>query len=134
MCATLNAAKRLYRNDKVFFCYPYNYFYTYLEVFFMCKNNFVDLDSMTDEEIDELYRPRKTNSEKSLLSLFVFLILKEHSSSKRHLTHKQILEYLAEYPYELKIERKALGRCLNLLKMLNLDIYSDSRYGSWMEQ
>ena len=100
----------------------------------MCKNNIVDFDSMTDEEIDELYRPRKTNSEKSLLSLFVFLILKEHSSSKKHLTQKQILEYLADYPYELTIERKALGRCLHLLMTLDLGIYSDPRYGTWMEQ
>ena len=37
---------------------------------------------MSDEELDNLFRPKKTNSRKSMAPLFVYLILKEHSGSR----------------------------------------------------
>ena len=99
----------------------------------MCKDNFIDTANMTDEQVDRLFAEKKTNSLKSLAPLFVYLILQEHSDKHRHLTHRQIRDYLAEYPYEIDLERKALGRCIHLLTAIDRGIYSDPRYGTWLE-
>ena len=100
----------------------------------MCTNKVIDFDNLSDEELDAFFRPRKTNGDKTLTALFVYLILKEHSHKGKHLLQKEILDYLAEYPYDLVIERKALSRCIHLLSSLHLDIYSDPRYGTWIDQ
>ncbi len=59
----------------------------------MRKNKVLDFEAMTDEEIDEFYRPKKANSRKSLAPLFVYLILREYSSAEKHLTQNEILAY-----------------------------------------
>ncbi|MDO4961350.1 MAG: hypothetical protein Q4E57_05800 [Eubacteriales bacterium] len=92
---------------------------------------FDEFEGMTDEEIDELYRPKKSNSRKSLAPLFVYLILKDHSDDGRHMSHKDILKELEEYPYEVHIERKALGRIIHNLTDSQLNIYSGKRSGTW---
>lgn len=71
-----------------------------------------EYEELTEEEIDEYCRPMKSNSYKSLLPLFVYLILE---NAKRPLKQKEILELLEKSPYELKVERKALSRTLHNL-------------------
>ena len=92
-----------------------------------------DFNTMTEEEIDELYRPRKTNSRKTLAVLYVYKILKEETSSKRHLMQNEILKKLEE-KYEIVIERKALGRILNQLADEDLNIVTSLKHGFWFEQ
>ena len=91
-----------------------------------------DYDEMTDEEIDELYRPLKMNSTKTLAPLLVYFILCEHSSEEHHLRQGEILEYL-ETEHELVIERKALSRVLHLLADADIGICNDRYEGSWHE-
>ena len=99
----------------------------------MCKDKFVDLDNLSDEELDELFAFRKTNALKSAAPLYIYLVLQTHSHSRRHLTQQQILDYV-ENEFDVRLERKALSRWLHLLMALDLGIYSDPRYGAWMEQ
>ena len=99
----------------------------------MCKDKFVDVDAMTDEEIDRMFNFSKTNTLKSAAPLYVYLVLQSHSNPRRHLTQQQILDYM-EDEFDVKMERKALGRWLHLLMALDLGIYSDPRYGTWMEK
>ena len=99
----------------------------------MCKDRFVDVDALTDEEIDALYAERKTNTLKSAAPLYVYLVLQGHSNPRRHLTQQEILNYVEE-EFDVTMERKSLSRWLHLLMALNLDIYSDPRYGTWMEK
>ena len=103
-----------------------------MEVFSMRKNKVPDFEAMTDEEIDEFYRPKKANSRKTLVPLFVYLILREYSSAEKHLTQNEILAYLREDPYEVVIERKALGRVIHLLTDSQLGICSYPGMGTWM--
>ena len=99
----------------------------------MCKEKYVDFDPMTDEEIDKMFDFQKTNSLKSAAPLYVYLVLQSHSDPRCHLTQQQIIHYV-EDEYDVKLERKALSRWLHLLMALDLSIYSDPRYGTWMEK
>ena len=86
---------------------------------------------MSDEELDALSRPRNANSRKSMVPLFVYLILKQHSSSEHPLKQHEIISYLADEPYEVVIERKALSRVIHNLKDSQLGIYTDKHRGTW---
>ena len=97
------------------------------------KNYDIDFENMTDEEIDEFYRPRKTNNRRTLAPLFVHMILKEKSSPEKHLSQNEIIDILSEDPYEIQIERKALGRVLHLLADSGLGVVSNPRYGAWYD-
>ncbi len=88
---------------------------------------------MTDEEIDAYYRPKKQNNRKSLLPLFVYLILKKYSSSERPLQQQDIIDYLAAGPYEIKVERKAISRVIHSLEDSDLGIHSVHKRGVWYE-
>ncbi len=93
-----------------------------------------EMENMDDDELDELFRPQKMNSRKSLAPLFVYSILKEKSNSKKHLRQQEILNELIKYPYELSIERKALSRIIhNLADSEQYAVYQD-KTGVWIEQ
>ena len=92
------------------------------------------MELMSEEELDELYRPQKANTRKSLAPLFVFEILSKYSNSKNHLRQNDILKKLNEYPYEISLERKALSRIIhNLTDSLQYAVYQD-RTGVWIDQ
>ncbi len=91
------------------------------------------MEMMDDEELDELYRPRKMNGRKSLAPLFVYEIISKKSNSKKHLRQQDILKELGKYPYEISLERKALGRMIQNLVDSQYGIYAD-KTGVWMEQ
>ena len=74
----------------------------------------IDFDSMTDEEVDQYYRPRKGNSRKSLVPLFIYLILKEHTDWNTRFRVKDIIMHLEE-DYELRTTRGPVERYLNVL-------------------
>ena len=95
-----------------------------------------DLDRMTDEEIDELYRPIKSNSRKSLASLFIYLILKEHTDEDHHYTIEEVRQRLAE-DYELDIDRKTISRYVHGLANEDRTYIWDSknkRDGVWYSE
>ena len=92
----------------------------------------LDVSNMTDEEIDEYYRPQKSNSRKSLAPLYVYIILTEHSSSQRHLSQLEIMQYL-EKEYELVLERKAISRIIHTLSGEGICIYNSSKGGAWFD-
>ena len=93
-----------------------------------------ELEQMSEEELDELYRPQRVNSRKSLAPLFVYEILCRKSDSRHHLRQQEILKELAAYPYEISLERKALGRILhNLLDSSQYAVFSD-KTGVWVDQ
>ena len=93
----------------------------------------IDVENLTDEELDEFYRPRKQNTRRTLAPLFVYFILKEHSNPGHRLSQGEIIDLLAEDPYEIQIERKALGRVLHLLADSGLGVVSNPRYGAWYD-
>ena len=95
----------------------------------------IDYMNMTDEELDalddELYSLKKTNSRKSIAPLFIYLILKEKSSADRHFSQEELAQILSKMPYEIKLERKAIGRIIHNLVDSDLGIYSLKGYGTW---
>ena len=44
---------------------------------------------------------------------------------------EEIISYLADEPYEVVIERKALSRVLHNLRDSQIGIYTDKRRGAW---
>lgn len=101
----------------------------------MKKNydEFEDEDyELTDEELDELYRPKKQNNRKHSLPLFVYLILKKYSSSDKPLSQQQIIDILSS-EYELDIERKSLSRTIHDIEDEHVGIYSLKSGGAWYE-
>ena len=86
---------------------------------------------MSEEELDALSRPKNANSRKSLVPLFVYLILLQHSDAEHPLKQQEIISYLADEPYEVVIERKALSRVLHNLRDSQLGIYTDNHRGAW---
>ena len=96
------------------------------------RSHYDRLEQMSDEELDALHRPQKNaNSRKSMLPLFVYLILKQHSDSEHPLKQQEIIAYLADEPYEILVERKALSRVIHNLKSSQLGIYTDKHRGTW---
>lgn len=92
------------------------------------------MEQMSEEELDEFFRPQKSNSRKSLAPLFVYEILKNHSHSKLHLRQNDILKLLSQYPYEISLERKALSRILhNLTDSSQYAVFQD-KSGVWMDR
>lgn len=92
------------------------------------------MELMSEEELDELYRPQKTNTRKSLAPLFVYEIILKNSDSKNHLRQNDILSKLCEYPYEISLERKALSRIIhNLSDSPQYAVFQD-KTGVWIEQ
>ena len=92
------------------------------------------MELMSDEELDDYYRPQKTNTRKSLAPLFIYEILKKHSDTNKHLRQNEIIKKLAEYPYEISLERKALSRIIhNLTDSPNYAVFQD-KTGVWIEQ
>ena len=91
------------------------------------------MEMMDEEQLDEMYRPRKMNGRKSLAPLFVYEILSKKSNSKKHLRQQDILKELEKYPYEISLERKAVGRIIQNLVDSQYGIYSD-KTGIWKEK
>ena len=98
------------------------------------RKYFDQFDTDDDELLDKLYRPLKQNKRKTMAPLFVYLILKEHSSSAKHLRQNEILKYLQNMPYEITIERKALSRTIHNLVDSQLCVHTDTKTGTWIEQ
>jgi hypothetical protein len=95
------------------------------------RQHYDRLEGMSEEEQDDLSRPKNANSRKSLVPLFVYLILLQHSDSEHPLRQQEIISYLADEPYEVVIERKALSRVLHNLRDSQIGIYTDKRRGAW---
>lgn len=92
------------------------------------------MEHMSDEELDELYRPQRANTRKSMAPLFVFDILSKKSNSKKHLRQQDILIELQKYPYEICLERKALSRIIhNLIDTPQYAVFSD-KTGVWVDK
>ena len=72
-------------------------------------------------------RPSQSNARKSLVPLYVYKILAEKSSVIRPIPQERILEILADYPYEIFIERKALGRVIESLVREDIGIYKSRK-------
>lgn len=90
-------------------------------------------DEMSDEELDELYRPKKMNSRKALLPLFVYQVLTQETNCDKHYTQNDIIRALSGFPYEISIERKALSRTLHALCDSGIGIQSNPKMGSWYD-
>ena len=71
-----------------------------------------DIDSMSDEELDRIYRRRRSNKRDSLLPVYILQILKDHSGIDNRLHTKGIIDYL-ESEYEIHKSRKVVENCLN---------------------
>lgn len=97
------------------------------------KMTYEEYEELTEEEIDEYYRPQKTNNRKSLLPLFVYLVLKKYSSPEKPLKQQEIIYYLTRSPYEINVERKAVGRVIHALVDSDLGIVSEHKVGTWFE-
>ena len=93
----------------------------------------VDTSRMTDEEIDEFYRPQKSNNRKSLAPLYVYIILTQHSSPERHLSQQEIIDRLRD-DYEIELERKAVSRIIHTLSGEGIGIKNISKEGAWYEK
>lgn len=85
-----------------------------------------------DDENDEMYRPKTANSRQTLAPLYVLDILKKQSDKDHPLSQKIILEKLKEGPYELFLERKALGRTIGLICNEGLRVHCN-KSGYWYD-
>lgn len=88
-------------------------------------------DVLPEDVLDSYSNPVNANTRKSMAPLFVYLVLKERSAEDRPMKQQEILDALAGRPYEIVLERKALGRILHNLADSNLGIYTDRRRGAW---
>lgn len=74
-------------------------------------------------ELKAAYKPKKANSRKSNANIFIYRILQKHSDKQRPMKQKDILSKLADMPYEIVIERKALSRTLHSLEELGIGVH-----------
>ena len=58
--------------------------------------------------------------------LYILQILQKYSHEKNPLTQIKIAEYLLD-EYDIELERKAIGRCIDTLEMAGYDIVRDAK-------
>ena len=92
-----------------------------------------DEDDYDEDTLDILYRRKKRNSRKQMLSLFVYSILRQYSNPDKHMSQQDIIDKLVEMPYELTIERKAVGRVIHGLEDEFLGVHSNTKEGAWYD-
>ena len=90
-----------------------------------------EFDAGLDDEFENF---AGANKPKSMLPLFLYKILQQRSDRNRPLTHKKLIAILCEYPYEITVERKAIGRTLQIIHQLYPEIRLDRRRGAWYEE
>jgi len=100
----------------------------------MFVDDYDDFEEMTDEELDDIYRPRKMNSPKNMVSLLVGEILREETDENHKMSQAAIVRRLAEFPYEVKIERKAVGRTINGMADWGLGYCYIKGKGAWYDK
>lgn len=94
----------------------------------------VDQSKMTEEELDELYRPRKTNSRKDLATLYIYLILKERTDREHRLLINDLVRILKQ-EYEIGMGRKAISSKVENLAQEDLNICKELNGGGvWYEE
>ena len=86
-----------------------------------------------DADSDEFYRPKKKNTRKSLVPLYIYFVLKEYTNSQKHLSDNEFLSILKE-KYDIDISRNTLSRHVYNLADEGLSIFSIKGQGKWMEQ
>lgn len=93
-----------------------------------------DIDNMTDDELDELYKHRMSNKRKTMAPLYIYLVLKEHTDWDKHL-HVNDIILLLEKEHEIIIKRGAVERTLNSLIDDNVNIWGGKRGdGYWYSE
>ena len=94
----------------------------------------MDWEELQEEKLDAAFRPNKQNTRKSLLPLFLYLILERFSSEERPLSQQELMELLSKPPYELQVERKAVSRTLHSLADSGLGVRVTRKDGAWLEE
>ena len=93
-----------------------------------------DIDNMPDDELDELYKPRMSNKRKTMVPLYIYLILKEHTDWDNHL-HVNDIILLLENEHEIAVKRGAVERTLNSLIDDDVNIWGGKRGdGYWYSE
>lgn len=94
----------------------------------------VNANGFMDEDDEEDGIQKKANGRKTLGTLYVYQILRDNTNSRKHFKQQDIIDRLEDFPYELSLERKAVGRILHLLEDEDgLGICVDST-GAWYEK
>lgn len=65
---------------------------------------------------DSIFDNKNVNSPKSLLPFFAYQILRNQTNKVKHLTLEELGECLQDYPYEINVDRRAIGRTINTLE------------------
>lgn len=73
------------------------------------------------------------NSRKSLLSVFIYDILREYTDRDHHLTQESIRRILEDKD-QLQVERKAVSHNINALLDEDFNIFGNSREGYWYDR
>ena len=95
------------------------------------KSKLYDMKNLSDEDTEKIFAKRKTNSDKSSASLYIYLVLKRYSNEKHYLTQGQIREYIWR-DFEVSLERKCISRYIHNLVNLDIGVYSEPHHGTWM--
>ncbi len=100
----------------------------------------IDEDYMSEEELDDLYRPKATaRKRKTVASAFIYRILEKYTDKNHRFKVQDVIDKLEE-DYEVKMERKAVAGILTTLSDSEINIqkatpkagggywYEDDRY------
>lgn len=83
----------------------------------------------SEKKLDMQNRRKSMNSRKTLLPLYIYMILCNESNENHRLTGEDLRNRLMQSPYDLTVERKALARTLNLLADSDLGIIKPEKKG-----
>ena len=100
----------------------------------------IEQDDETEniDEIDcdnlEKYRRKEVNKREYYAAAFVLDILIRKTDPQNHLKQLEILKLLHEYPYEINIERKKLGRIVHGLADSGIGVLYSKHEGVWYDE
>lgn len=83
----------------------------------------------SEKNLDAKNRKKSMNSRKTLLPLYIYMILRNESNENHRLTGEDLIDRLTQSPYNLAVERKSLARTLKLLADTDLGIVAPDKRG-----
>lgn len=69
------------------------------------------------------------NSRKSIVSVYIYIILRDRKNPLEMMTIADIVKKLEEYPYEMKVDRRAVSRCIHTLTDAGIGICYKRKVG-----
>ena len=95
------------------------------------KPNETESFNFERESVDDCFPLKTTNSRKSMAPVYAYLIIKEKTDEKHHLSQTALRKALAESPINIVLDRKSISRIVYTLADSGIGVAASKKAGVW---